>query len=114
MTKIIIAGYYGFDNIGDEAILMSMVKAFKSINKEIEILVLSNNPEKTSKEYKVKSINRNNLVAFIKELKNCNLFISGGGSLLQDITGWKSIPFYIGQLVLAKIMRKKTVVFAQG
>ncbi|MEJ6950258.1 polysaccharide pyruvyl transferase CsaB [Natronospora cellulosivora (SeqCode)] len=114
MAKIIISGYYGFDNLGDEAILMSMIEAFKSIDKNLEITVLSNSPEKTSNEYGVDSINRNNILAFIKELKSADLFISGGGSLLQDVTGWKSIPFYLGQVILAKILRRKTVVFAQG
>ncbi|GAH26478.1 unnamed protein product, partial [marine sediment metagenome] len=29
MVKIMISGYYGFNNTGDEAILKSMVGAFK-------------------------------------------------------------------------------------
>ncbi|MFW6029634.1 MAG: polysaccharide pyruvyl transferase CsaB [Halanaerobiales bacterium] len=114
MTKIVVSGYYGFDNLGDEAILMSMVRAFKSVKKDMEIVILSNNPEKTGEEYQVKAISRNNLLAFIKELKNCDLFISGGGSLLQDVTGWKTIPFYLGQIVLAKLLGKRTAVFSQG
>ncbi|MFW5981977.1 MAG: polysaccharide pyruvyl transferase CsaB [Halanaerobiaceae bacterium] len=114
MSKIIISGYYGFDNLGDEAILMSMVRAFKGLKKDMELVVLSNNPEKTAEEYQVKAISRNNILAFIKELKSCDLFISGGGSLLQDITGWKTIPFYLGQIFMAKLMRRKTAVFAQG
>ena len=41
IAKIIISGYYGFNNTGDEAILKSMVKAFKEKMPQIKIVVLS-------------------------------------------------------------------------
>ena len=42
MVKIMISGYYGFNNTGDEAILKSMVRAFKDKIPQIKITVLSN------------------------------------------------------------------------
>ena len=38
--KVVISGYYGFDNLGDEAILKSIIIALKEADKNIEITVL--------------------------------------------------------------------------
>ncbi len=85
--KIVISGYYGFDNVGDEAILLSMIQAFRSYDPTIEIIVLSNTPERTKLEFNVDAVNRWNIKAIFQALKGSDGLISGGGSLLQDETG---------------------------
>lgn len=114
LAKVILSGYFGFDNIGDEAILLSMLGTFRSIRPEVDLLVLSGNPGRTRENYQIPAIKRTNIPALIRELKDCDLFVSGGGSLLQDVTGWKSIPFYLGQVLLAQLMGKRTAFYAQG
>jgi len=110
-----ISGYYGFNNTGDEAILKSMVKAFKEKMPQIKIVVLSHSPLQTSQAYQVKGIERLHLIDIIHNLKNTNLFISGGGGLLQDSTGkgW-SILYYLGLILLAKIIKVPVMIYAQG
>ena len=34
MKKIVVSGYFGFDNSGDDAILKAMVEDFKKLNRE--------------------------------------------------------------------------------
>ena len=115
MAKILISGYYGYDNLGDEAVLGAIINFLRSGAKNpISITVLSAFPEKTARRYHVKAVNRYNPLKIMKELIKCDLFISGGGSLLQDITGWKTVPYYLSFLFLARILRKKTVIYAQG
>jgi polysaccharide pyruvyl transferase CsaB len=115
IVKIMISGYYGFNNFGDEAILKSMVRAFKEKIPQIKILVLSQNPLKTSQTYQVKAINRLHLISILNCLRDTNLFISGGGGLLQDSTGkgW-SILYYLGLILGAKIIRVPVMIYAQG
>lgn len=115
MAKIMISGYYGFNNTGDEAILKSMVRAFKEKIPQIKITVLSHNPLQTSQTYQVKAINRLHLIDIMRCLRDTNLFISGGGGLLQDSTGkgW-SILYYLGLILAAKIIKVPVVVYAQG
>jgi polysaccharide pyruvyl transferase CsaB len=115
ITKIMISGYYGFNNTGDEAILKSMVGAFKEKIPQVKIVILSKNPVQTSKTYQVNSINRLHLINILKSLKDTNLFISGGGGLLQDSTGkgW-SILYYLGLIIEAKILKVPVVIYAQG
>ncbi|HZK40473.1 MAG TPA: polysaccharide pyruvyl transferase CsaB [Atribacterota bacterium] len=114
-AKIMISGYYGFNNTGDEAILKSMVGAFKKKIPQIKITVLSRSPLQTSQTYQVKAINRLNLIDIMLCLRDTDLFISGGGGLLQDSTGkgW-SILYYLGLILVAKIVKVPVMIYAQG
>ena len=112
--KVVISGYYGFNNIGDEAILKSIITSLKKEKADIEITVLSNNPSHTEKTYKVKSINRWNLTNIYKEIKNSDGLISGGGSLLQDVTSSRSIIYYTSIMGLANLAKKPIFIYAQG
>lgn len=115
MHKILISGYYGFNNVGDEAILKGLVEGIKRVVGEIEIVVLSQHPEFTSKKHDVRSIKRTNLFQIFKEMKNMDLLVSGGGSLFQDVTSKRSIAYYIGIIWLAKrLFKKKVMIYSQG
>lgn len=111
--KIIISGYYGFDNFGDEAILQTLITRLKK-NKNCDINVLSSNPKETSKNYNVKSVNSFNMIKVLFSILKCDIFISGGGSLLQDATSLKSLIYYLLLLNIAIFSRKKIIIFAQG
>ena len=110
--KILISGYYGFDNFGDEAILQTLVTNLKRIN--CDITVLSHNPKKTASNYDVKSINSFSILKVFINILKCDIFISGGGSLLQDITSLKNLIYYLTVIVIALVFNKKVVIFAQG
>lgn len=47
MHKILLSGYYGYNNAGDEAILKSIIANIKKIDKNADITVLSDNIEFT-------------------------------------------------------------------
>lgn len=113
-NKIVISGYYGFDNIGDEAVLYTILSALRSSVKNIECVVLSQNPEKTKALYNVEAVNRWDMKAVIKVIRESHLLISGGGSLLQDITSNKTILYYLGIIKIAQWYKKKVVFYSQG
>ncbi|OIJ13046.1 polysaccharide pyruvyl transferase CsaB [Anaerobacillus alkalilacustris] len=111
---IVISGYYGFDNAGDEAILYSIIHALKDESPAISITVLSNQPEKTSQLYNVSAVNRWSLKEVIRAIKASDGVISGGGSLLQDYTSFKSISYYCGVMGIARFFNKPYFIYAQG
>lgn len=113
-SKIVISGYYGFNNAGDEAVLASMIEALHEEIEGLEITVLSHAPEVTEKQYGVRAVNRWRLGEVLAEIKECDLFISGGGSLLQDVTGPKSILYYLALIKIAKLYKKPVMFYAQG
>lgn len=112
--RIVLSGYYGFDNVGDEAILLSIIQALKEEDETLAITVLSNQPEKTAATYGVDAVNRWNLKEVIRALKKADGLISGGGSLLQDETGSRSIPYYTGIMKIAQFLKKPVFIYAQG
>lgn len=115
---IVISGYYGFKNSGDEAVLKSILTALEQEGKaagvDINPVVLSIDPEWTSAVYGVKSVHRMKLGEVRQAIKNSDGLISGGGSLLQDATSPKTIPYYLGVLKIAQWLGKPTFIYAQG
>lgn len=110
--NVAVSGYYGFDNFGDDAILSCIVERLRSVGSNVA--VISNNPKKTSRMYQVFSVKNFNLLAVFALLANSDVLISGGGSLLQDVTSFKSLLYYSLVIRLALAMNKKVVIFAQG
>ncbi len=111
MKKAVCSGYYGFDNFGDDAVLKVLVDNFSS---KYDLTVFSSNPDKTSRLYDVSSIYSFDYLKVITALLKCDVLISGGGSLLQDVTSVKSLLYYCGLIFLAGIFRKEIIIFAQG
>lgn len=114
MIEVLISGYYGFDNFGDDAILHVLVSELKKKFRSPGITVISNNPKKTEKIYGVDSVYRFNLPGITKKMEICNFFISGGGSLLQDVTSFRSFLYYLGLIHMANSRDKKTIIYGQG
>ena len=110
MTKYVISGYIGFDNFGDEAIAGVLINTLKKQCAE-QITVISANPKKTSSLYGVESCG---MFRFLKPIIFSDVLISGGGSLLQDITSLKSLVYYLIVIMTAILFGKKVIIFAQG
>lgn len=118
IVKIALSGYYGFDNSGDEAVLQSILFALQEQGQEqgiqIEPIVLSANPEKTTAMYGVKAYHRMKPGSLLRALRESDGLISGGGSLLQDATSSKTIPYYLAVLKIAQWLGKPTFIYSQG
>ncbi len=110
--KVVISGYYGADNFGDEAILATLIQRLKKDN--AEVTVLSTNPTKTANIHKVNSIKSFDFGKVNKVLRECDILISGGGSLLQDATSVKSLFYYLWVIFTAQFYKKQVIIFAQG
>ncbi|NLC07142.1 MAG: polysaccharide pyruvyl transferase CsaB, partial [Syntrophomonadaceae bacterium] len=114
MKTIVLSGYYGFDNAGDEALLAAISGTLRELKPEINIVVLSASPRRTQELHGVAAVSRFNPISLIQTLKRADLLISGGGSLLQDVTSWRSILYYLGVVTLALILGRPVMFYAQG
>ena len=112
--EIILSGYYGFSNSGDDAILKMIIGDIKKRKPDVAITILSNKPQEAKNIYKVNALNRWNIFAIIKALKKSKLFISGGGSVIQDVTSTKSLLYYLTLILLAKKYDNKVMLYANG
>ena len=114
MQRVLVSGYYGFGNAGDEAILMAIVESLKKLKSDIEITALSAEPSRTKNYYGINAVQRTSPIAIIREISRADLVISGGGGLLQDVTSNRSIPYYLFILYMAKKLNKKVMFYANG
>lgn len=111
---VLVSGYYGFGNLGDEAILEEICNELKQLVKPEDIIVLSANPEETAATFGVRSMQRKNFGEFWTMLSQCRLFISGGGGLFQNTRTLGSIIFYGLQILMAKAHQTHVLIYAQG
>ncbi len=111
---VVMSGYYGFNNSGDDALLSAIIDNLRKYKEDIRILTLSKNPKQTRMMFKVDAVNRFNIFSVKKALKKSRLFINGGGTLIHDATSSHSLYYYLYLMKLAKKMGLKLVVYANG
>lgn len=114
MDKILISGYYGFHNIGDEAVLRCVTEQIHEALPDAELTILSNDPEDTREKYQVNSVPRMQFFQVFRAILKTDMLISGGGSLLQDVTSRISILYYLAIIFLALLFGKRVFVYSQG
>ena len=110
----VISGYYGYHNLGDDAILLSIRRRLAELSNDVELVALSNAPDSTLAEYDVKAVQRFQPMQVRKAIKNADLLISGGGSLLQDRTSTRSLMYYLTVIRMALHYQKPVMLYANG
>ena len=112
MKKVLVSGYIGFNNFGDEAIFLALSSHLKS--KKCSVSALCNNENEVKKTYDVITYNYKKPFEILKAILLNDILISGGGSLLQNKTSNFSLIYYLFIIFLAKLFNKKVIIFAQG
>lgn len=106
MTKkydVLLAGYYGFGNLGDELLARSAVDLLRRAGVAPgRVAILSAAPRKTSEELGLAVFNRWNFLEIYRALQNSRTLLLGGGGLFQDSTSVRSCLYYWGLVRAAK------------
>lgn len=111
--RFVLSGYFGFKNFGDEAILSVLINKLQQDSHRIT--VISSDPKYTMQQYKhIRSVYTFKFSDIIGAISKSDILISGGGSLLQDVTSFKSLMYYLLIIFIGLIFGKKVIVFAQG
>lgn len=129
MTNILIVGGYGLGNIGDEAILAGMINALSKHINDAKFSVITNNPNETIDLHNVLPVSQSfkkGIIPFMKNqimkremlrvyqaINDCDIFILGGGELLQDLKV-HYLPILLSLVYLAQKKNKKTVIYGIG
>jgi len=112
--RVVMSGYYGFANAGDDAILESVQQAIRAASDEVAVTVLSNDPALTRKQYGMESVPRFRVWQVFRALRCSDVLLSGGGSLLQDTTSTRSLLYYISVIRCAQWLGKPVMLYANG
>jgi len=112
--KLTLAGYYGYDNAGDELILQNILEGLKDYLPDYKIAVLTRHHNSRKSSEKVRYISRYNPLSILRSLITSRALIMGGGSLLQDASGCLTIYYYFFLMLLSRFLGKQLVIFNQG
>ena len=94
--RFLLSGYYGFGNLGDEALLAASSAGCDAGYPGTTIDVLSHDPGRTAARLGVEATPRADLRAVRKAIARADVVLSGGGGLLQDTTSLQSLLYYAG------------------
>ncbi len=115
MPKVLISGYFGMGNVGDEALLSSLIGILREMEAlKIEISVLSGAPLVTTELYGVLGIDRRSVYRVLKAIEWADIVITGPGGLIQDVTSSRSLLYYLGIAAMAKFLGKKSLILGCG
>jgi polysaccharide pyruvyl transferase CsaB len=111
--KIGITGSYGGMNLGDEAILQSMIEQLRKEVPGCEITVFSRNAEDTKRRHKVERavpVRKLSRAEVVPEVERLDLLLFGGGGILYDAEA----RVYLREVLVAKEHRVPVMLFAVG
>lgn len=110
----VICGAYGHGNAGDEALLAAIVRELRTLDPDMRITVVSKDAHHTRISHGLAAIRRWQILKLRRELRRSKLFVSGGGSLIQDVTSRRSLWFYLHTISLAKKCGCKVQMYGCG
>ena len=111
---LLVGGYFGCGNLGDDAILLGLLQLLREQAPEIRVSVLSGDLRATRALCHVDAYRRKSPLALLRAFLSADAFLLGGGSLLQNRTGRLSLAYYLGLLRLSRLLKKPAALFAAG
>ncbi len=111
---VVICGAYGKGNSGDNAILNAIVEQLRHIDPDLPICALSRDPMETKLCANINSVHSFNIFKIGRLLRRCRLYISGGGTLMQDATSTRSLLYYLFSIRQAAFHGCKIMLYGCG
>ena len=108
-----ITGSYGGLNLGDEAILKSIIEQLRRDIPDVQISVFSRDAEDTRRRHKVEraiAVRKLSRAEIVPEIERLDLLVFGGGGILYDAEA----RLYLREVLVAKERGVPVFVFAVG
>lgn len=111
-ARLLLAGYFGCGNLGDDAILLGFLHGAHDLKHEVR--VLAGSPERLMRQYGVRGVQRMDRGAVREAISQADALVFPGGSIFQDVTSVRSAFYYANLVTQAKKQNKKVVMLGQG
>ncbi len=113
-SDVLLGGYYGYGNLGDELTLCAIVDRLNKAQgshtpPRISVLTRSDVPHPS-----LSAVRRFDLIRCIHAIRHTGVFILGGGSLLQNKTSNRSLLYYLFLLEIAHFFGTPCMLYASG
>lgn len=113
-VDFMLCGYYGRHNLGDDMALKAFSDNMITRCKADNITLLSADSKNTGYEHVNTVIHRFDLPKIYRQMKKTNVFVLGGGSILQDATSSRSMFYYTHIANKAKTFGCKVMLYSNG
>lgn len=111
---VLLCGYYGFGNMGDELMLESAVRKIENEVGDVSVRILSRGRKGISCGRRVSFVRRSSPFAVMRAIKRADKVVFGGGTLLQNATSRRSLAYYLALLKYAQFFGKRTELWGNG
>ena len=91
---LLICGYYGAGNLGDDASLLAIAEAARAADPDLPLTVLTRGEHTELLPPQAEHLPAADIWRVIPPMRRSRDFLLGGGSLLQDSTSLRSLIFY--------------------
>ncbi len=115
-SSVLLAGYLGFGNFGDELLWQTCCKKLLQADNKISISVLLKEGARVP-DYlleKITIVSRKDKLEVLESLFQTKALIFPGGGVLQASTSFASLVYYFSLIILAKCAGAKVLLPAQG
>ncbi len=111
---VLLCGYYGYGNMGDDALLRSAISRVRTRFPHLSVGALTIRKRSSSRVFLIRCISRYSPLSLFRALASCKYFIFGGGTLLQSSTSLRSLLYYSLVFRLAKLFGARCYLWANG
>lgn len=123
-SRVVVCGYYGFGNAGDELILAAMLRELRTQRPGLVVTVISGDPESTRASHGVDAVHWQDVPAIGGRVRHADLVVVGGGGLFQEYSGIDpdslftdrhyAITFYAESAILGALCGRPVMLYAVG
>ncbi len=111
---VMLCGYYGRHNLGDDMSLRALSHNLGTVCGVKRTVILTTDAKATPKTDGTLCVHRFNIIKILKLMKKTRLFILGSGSILQDSTSSRSMFYYL--YILSRALKRcpRTMLYSNG
>ena len=122
--RVLVCGYYGFGNSGDEAILSVLIRDLNAIFEDPEITVVAGDVESIAANHGVDAIPWIEIGGLRRRAEESDLMVLGGGGLFQDQQEFDpaailtpahgGLSYWAGFALLSHMLDKPLAIYGAG
>ncbi len=109
---VLLCGYYGFGNMGDDALLLRAVERAEQKYPALSVCAMTAGGKRDAGKFGIRCEKRSDILKLIREIRRCGVVVFGGGTLIQNSTSRRSLYYYTRILRYAR--RKSKIIELWG
>lgn len=114
--RVLLCGYYGEHNLGDDALLEVLLR---QLPQGWSPCITAHDQQQVRQRFQaawpaLETVDRRSPRAVLAALAGCQALVLGGGSLLQDTTSFRSLLYYASLILAARSRGLPVLLWGQG